>query len=910
MTQKVTIKGGQQNGAQLTNAASEATLVQILTSLQQLNSNLSKQNSSSNSGSSSNDSGFPDDVVDDINNLGDSSWTAAKALGALSYGIGFVVGATVTVGTAFNGLVKDFREMSNAGTILGDSIASVSESASDARIPLEIFMASVKKNNLTMAGFGGTVTKGALLFNSMTKKLQESGFYNNLAMLGYSMSEISDVMGTYIGIQTRAGKSQTMSVEQLTNSTARFAGQIDRFAKLGFSRDQMLAGVDKESRDERLRALTSNWSGGNRDNLLTTMSAIGQVDERLAESIRSMISSFGLPTAGDTGTTSLALIPGFSSLISKISSGREDPMQILSFLKKYASSNQTMNSQMNAHLISTGKMTPDYFLQSIQGLKGMDIDQLKFSNEQKKAVDSANTSVLKFDIILQQITSSFKNLFFNTGILDVIGTFATELAGEFKMLSDSIVDVAKPMVSEMSVMARKFASEIAQAFRIFNAYLTKPSDESFLSKFGTAFNEAFMKPLSAIYESTIKPQISDWFSGIFSSSEYTKIKEDVSESISTGISDGTNSVISDLKKELPSVMSLAAMAITAALAPVVLGAAVAPLAAGAAGILAAWANPTTLLGAGVLAGSVTLLMGAISASAWMLGTALPTLADGFKKFESLDGNALSKVSSGLIDMSKAILALSVIAVPTAFANMISGFFSAFTFGDTPLEQMEKFSNTSININGIETNAKAIQAYVESFTGLSEVSSNLERTLDAGKIDSFIEKLGNLSSIIKKMPMSGKLNGIDSIKIPTIEDSGFSSSADRVINKMSMVIEKYGELSNVMAADKMKLAVDNAVTINNSSIGSEIKNVQEKTNGILTEMSSAIRDMRNKIMDEKPTDTAPIIDNGKEQLKQLSSIQTGINSLCTAMSEMLLVMQSVNHVNRQSLNQLKNNAEFM
>ena len=882
MTQRVIIKGGQQNGAQLTNAASEATLLKILASLQQLNGKQQPNGSppppppaGSPSGGNNPPSPTGHDNFDDQDTRGLLLKTLGM-LGSLVHGMGYVVGATMQMGDRLSGMVNEFREMTNVGVILGDSFTSVAATAHDVRIPLHIFMDTIKKNNLALAGLGGTVSKGATIFNGLTKQLQKSGFYDSLMMLGYSMKDISEVMGTYVDIQTRAGKAQNMSVAQLTASTAAFAGQLDRWSKLGFSRDKMLAGIDRESRDERLMALSSQWDPSKQMDLLSTLSALDQISPKMAESIRTMISKFGQPDSGDMGTLSLANIPGLSKILSNVSSGQANASDILPILKKYANSMPKMDPRMNAMLLGKGMFTPDAFYPILQSIRNIDFKTISTSTEQQEAIEKTNRSILLFDKIVQDITGSFMVLFYDSGILDVVGTFTAEMSKEFRTLSSTLSDFVRPLVKTMGSMALDLSKEITKAFNIFNLYISdEKSGDGLFTRLGNAIDLIFIQPLI--------PTIRGQFNAILNSDTFKEVKGEISETINEGVSGGVTSAIATFRAELDNSISAIGTVMIGTFAGLIATGITMAVVSGAAPLLSSFANPTILAGAAVLSGSIALLAGAVSGSVWLLGTAIPTLTGAFKGLQELDGDALKSSASGMFEMSKSLLALSLLSVPANFANIISGLSSFLTLGDSPLEQVVKFSKLDINSENVERNAKALNLYVASIEGITTTADRL--------------KAGFSFDWDTKM------------KIPELDISAFGSSADKLVRKMKDVMSKYNDLSGVLSSDRMQLVVDTGISVNGNSIGVDIKATQEKTNSILSDMSSAINDIRNKLIDTEPVDIKPVTDTGKEQLKQLTEIQSGITSLYTTMNDLLIVLQSVHNISRRSLTEMKNQTMF-
>lgn len=85
--------------------------------------------------------------------------------------------------------------------------------------------------------------------------------------------------------------------------------------------------------------------------------------------------------------------------------------------------------------------------------------------------------------------------------------------------------------------------------------------------------------------------------------------------------------------------------------------------------LQAFANPMILLGATILAGSIAIIIAGIgagiAAASWIMGKALPTLAEGLKKFSEVNGENLKKVGAGLGSLGLGLMAF----IPFGIAGM-------------------------------------------------------------------------------------------------------------------------------------------------------------------------------------------------------------------------------------------------
>lgn len=132
----------------------------------------------------------------------------------------------------------------------------------------------------------------------------------------------------------------------------------------------------------------------------------------------------------------------------------------------------------------------------------------------------------------------------------------------------------------------------------------------------------------------------------------------------------------------------------------------------------AFANPKILLGAGILAGAITVISAGIAAATALIGMALPTFAQGMKEFEGLDGEKLTNVATGIGAIGAAMAAMgaggAVGAVGGAVSGIVEGI-SSFFGADTPLDKLKEFAEYDIDVAGVVYNAKAFTSFGEAMT---------------------------------------------------------------------------------------------------------------------------------------------------------------------------------------------------
>ena len=137
-----------------------------------------------------------------------------------------------------------------------------------------------------------------------------------------------------------------------------------------------------------------------------------------------------------------------------------------------------------------------------------------------------------------------------------------------------------------------------------------------------------------------------------------------------------------------------------------------------------FANPMVVAGAGGLAASIALVGAGIAAASWIMGKALPTLAEGFMSFNKIDGANLGRVGLGIGALGVGMAAMGVGGVIAGIGNLVGSLFGG-GIEDT-IKKVEKFAEANINVDKVKNNADAIVAYSKAMaaSGLGNAASGL------------------------------------------------------------------------------------------------------------------------------------------------------------------------------------------
>ena len=122
----------------------------------------------------------------------------------------------------------------------------------------------------------------------------------------------------------------------------------------------------------------------------------------------------------------------------------------------------------------------------------------------------------------------------------------------------------------------------------------------------------------------------------------------------------------------------------------------------------AFGNPAILKGAAIIAGVIVIIGAAIAGASWMMGKALPTLAEGLLKFNDINGMNLLGVGAGLTALGAGMAAMGVGAVASGIGNLVGGLFGGGV--EDTIKKLQLFQQADIDAAKVKNNAQAVVNY--------------------------------------------------------------------------------------------------------------------------------------------------------------------------------------------------------
>ena len=149
---------------------------------------------------------------------------------------------------------KTFNAMSATGALVADGMTGLSRQFTTAGLNLQQFQKVVGQNSVALARFRGLAGDGAEEFSKAVGNLTQKQDVD-LRKIGMSAEDIAGTTAAFVTQQTRLGKSQSMSTEQLTAGAKQYALELDQLSKVtGLSREAIQKQQDAALSESKFRA--------------------------------------------------------------------------------------------------------------------------------------------------------------------------------------------------------------------------------------------------------------------------------------------------------------------------------------------------------------------------------------------------------------------------------------------------------------------------------------------------------------------------------------------------------------------------------------------------------------------------------------------------------------------------------
>lgn len=184
-----------------------------------------------------------------------------------------------------NEVNNSFREFGRVGALGSQSMQGLVDQLNRSGLSLQSYRKLIIANSEALASMSGIVSAGADKFSSAVGELvadsSEAGM--ELRRLGFNADTMGEAAMAFISRETRLGRTQAMTAQELAAGTAKYAKELDMLSKLtGQSRETLQRSQDEAMADARYRATIFKLDRTTRDRLINFQSMFKDAGMRKA----------------------------------------------------------------------------------------------------------------------------------------------------------------------------------------------------------------------------------------------------------------------------------------------------------------------------------------------------------------------------------------------------------------------------------------------------------------------------------------------------------------------------------------------------------------------------------------------------------------------------------------------------
>ena len=133
-----------------------------------------------------------------------------------------------------------YQKITDAGVSFGGSLTEMRTAAASTYMTLDQFTGLMKRNSETFARLGGTAEQGARSFTAMSNSLMKSEAGDNLRALGFTTEQVNEGLAGYLANTGARTRQEMQNTGALTKGAAEYLTQLDALAQItGKSREEL-----------------------------------------------------------------------------------------------------------------------------------------------------------------------------------------------------------------------------------------------------------------------------------------------------------------------------------------------------------------------------------------------------------------------------------------------------------------------------------------------------------------------------------------------------------------------------------------------------------------------------------------------------------------------------------------------
>ena len=154
------------------------------------------------------------------------------ALKDLPLGLGMVAGLFQKIALLQEAELKTYRDLTQAGVNFGGALNEIRATSLSLGLTMDEYAGVIKKNQSALAMLGENTNVGAIAFNKMAKELRQSPIGEQLRAMGVTSEQAANGLGTYIRMTGARSKEELKNTGAIAEAAGRYMKNLDALSQL------------------------------------------------------------------------------------------------------------------------------------------------------------------------------------------------------------------------------------------------------------------------------------------------------------------------------------------------------------------------------------------------------------------------------------------------------------------------------------------------------------------------------------------------------------------------------------------------------------------------------------------------------------------------------------------------------
>lgn len=283
--------------------------------------------------------------------------------------------------------LNSYQQLTNAGVNFGGSLTQLRQAALDSYMSLDQFTNLMKNNGEQFAKFGGSVNEGGKAFLKISKQLLDNEAGDNLRALGYTTEEVNQGLINYLANTGARSRKEMQNTDELAASAAAYMSELDALAQItGKSRQEQEKALKQANANAAFESYKMTLGEKERKALELTLA---QFSAKFGKAGEDMViaRTLGIPYMTEASRKLAALAPGVDQAVKSSVEAAKSGAD-LAEIQKYSA--QATQGAVEAHQRLSNVLGPLSMSQSALGDAAMNI-----TKEANKAIAQGRETATK-----------------------------------------------------------------------------------------------------------------------------------------------------------------------------------------------------------------------------------------------------------------------------------------------------------------------------------------------------------------------------------------------------------------------------------------------------------------------------------------------------------------------------------